>query len=218
MDGSMSFNTTNLTSVLSDLNTKISDFAAEIVLDPKILFGIGIALAAIIGLFGYKMIKLILSLSMAYVGYEVGADLIALVAEKIEGTPAWMEYVCGGLIDVVLLAMAFAKFSYVWFGSAAVLGYMVMTMFVPSTYGWLALGGALLIAMLAVMLIRTMFVLATSFISGALCVSFLSAMFPNWTLLNLGESAYAIWFVCGVAILFALVQFISNRYRGETLA
>ena len=210
-------NTTGITTMLDGLNKSISDFAAEIVINPAILFGIGIAVAAIIGLFGYKMIKLLLSLSMAYLGYGIGVEVYKLLAEKTTGVPEWMTYVCGALLAVLFLCLAFAKFSYIWFGCATVLGFAVMSVLIPEGYTWVMLGGALILGVIAIMLIRTMFVLATSLIASTLCVSFLSRILTEWSFLQIGENTYALWVVGALAVIFALVQFLSNRYRGETL-
>ncbi|MBQ9132655.1 MAG: hypothetical protein IJX62_09345 [Clostridia bacterium] len=217
MSGNASLNTNAITEMLSGLNDRISDFASDIVINSAILFGIGIALAAIVGLFGYKMIKLLLSLSMAYLGYGIGIELYKLMAEKISNAPQWMEYVCGGLLAVLFLCMAFAKFSYIWFGCATILGFTVMTVLIPAPYTWVMIGGALILGLLSVMLIRTMFVLTTSLLASTLCVNFLSQILTKWSFLRIGESAYALYVVAALAVIFALVQFISNRYRGETL-
>ena len=197
------------------LNNILVDLASKISMDTRILFGIGIGLALLVGLFGYKMIKLLLSASFAAVGYSVGVQFFHFLGSKISNFPTWMEYVCGGILAVLFICMAFAKFSYVWFGFAALMGGVVTSLFIPEEYPLLILGVALIIGLISVMLIRTMFVLTTSLGAGLLCVNFAFGIFPNMSWLNLQASQIALWIAVGIAIVLALVQFVTNRYRGE---
>lgn len=213
-----SLNLELLTSTLDNLNHTLSDLAAQFSIDVRILFGVGIGLALIVGLFGYKMIKLLLSLSFAGVGYYAGTELFLFLGSKIDGIPAWAEYVCGGVLAVVFLCLSFAKFSYVWFGSAVLLGSAVASIFIPAEYPLLILGAALIIGLISVMLIRTTFVLTTSCIAGIVCVSFTAQLLPGWTWLGLATGGYGMWIALGIALVLALIQFTTNRYRGESIA
>lgn len=200
---------------IGHLNNTLSDLAAKFSVDVRILFGVGIGLALIVGLFGYKMIKLLLSLSFAAVGYSAGTQLFLFLGSKISGLPEWAEYVCGGVLALLFLCMSFAKFSYVWFGSAVLMGGVAASLFIPAEYPLLILGAALVIGLISVMLIRTMFVLTTSFGAGLLCVNFAFGLLPSMNWLNLQSSNYALWIAVAIAVVLALVQFATNRYRGE---
>ena len=202
---------------IGNLNNILVDLAAKISVDARILFGIGIGLALIVGLFGYKLIKLLLSLSFAAVGYTVGTQLFLFLGSKITNIPTWAEYVCGGILAILFLCMSFAKFSYVWFGSAVLMGYVAASLFIPAEYPLLILGAALVIGLISVMLIRTMFVLTTSLGAGLLCVNFVFEIVPSLTWLNLQASQIALWIAVGIAVVLALVQFVTNRYRGESV-
>ena len=200
---------------VGNLNNTLSDLAAKFSVDARILFGVGIGLALIVGLFGYKMIKLLLSLGFAAVGYTAGTQLFLFLGSKIENLPGWAEYVCGGVLALLFLCMSFAKFSYVWFGSAVLMGGVAASLFIPEEYPLLILGAALVIGLISVMLIRTRFILTSSFGAGLLCVNFTFGLLPSMTWLDLQSSKYALWIAVGIAVVLALVQFASNRYRGE---
>ena len=202
---------------VGNLNNFLSDVAAKTSLDVRILLGVGIGLALIVGLFGYKLIKLLLSVSFAAVGYTVGAELFLFLGTKINSLHGWMEYVCGGIIAVLFLSMAFAKFSYVWFASAFLIGLVGASLFIPQEYSSVIFGAALVISLISIMLIRTMFILTTSFGAGILCVNFVFEIVPSLTWLNLQASQIALWIAVGIAVVLALVQFVTNRYRGESV-
>lgn len=209
------FQNPDLLKLLQSCNNAISSLADKITLDAWIAFAVAAALAAAVGAFGYKLIKLVIALGFGVGGYFIGEDLYRLLAEKFTELPDWAVYVCGGVVAVGFCVFAFLKFSYAWFGVAAIFGYIAVGHFMPDGYVLLSVGAALLIALLSVSLIRVVFILATSAMAGGFLISFLGAIFPEQGFLQIGQGWIPYVLVAVAAILFASVQFATNRQRIE---
>ena len=67
-------------SLLREINVLIKDVAASIGVLDVVLFSIGILIAVIFGILGYKIIKLTVSLGSAVIGYYAGTELFTLWA------------------------------------------------------------------------------------------------------------------------------------------
>ncbi|MBE6553802.1 MAG: hypothetical protein E7666_05605 [Ruminococcaceae bacterium] len=203
-------------SVLADLGNTIENLAEEIKIGSWILFLIGLAITVGIGFFGYKLIKLVMGLGMAYVGYFVGVEFFALVHQTLDWIPAWCAYICGAVIALLFMAFAFVKFSYTIYAAFALIGYCVVMFYTENTV--LALGGAVLLATLSVSLIRTVFITATSFFCGMLTVTFLSKLLPALTFLQFGQKNWGALVVAAIFFLVYLsVQFAINRKASECI-
>lgn len=201
-------------SALESFNGLLEEWADRLNMNVAILLWAGVALSVIIGFFGYKLIKPIMALGFGYIGYFVGEGIFDLLSEHITQIPDWTVYVIGGVVAVLFMCLAFIKFSYAMFTVAAVFGYFIAFFYTQDSV--LAIGGAFLLAMLSVLLIRTVFILLSSFVCGITTVSLLSHIFPKASLLQLGNNQWmAICLTIGIALLFAVVQFVINRHAGE---
>lgn len=209
------FQNPDILKLLRSCNEAISDLAEKVTLDAWILFAVATALALAVGIFGYKLIKLVMALGIGAGGYFVGEELYRLLAEKFTEIPDWAVYVCGGVVALVFCIFAFCKFSYAWFGTAAIIGYIAVGHFMPSGYALLTAGAALLIALLSISLIRVVFILLTSAVAGGFAISFLGQIFPEQGFLQVGEGWLPYVLVAVAAILFAIVQFAINRHKIE---
>ena len=202
--------------VLTDLNEKLSAWAKEIDISAWILFAVGLILAAAVGFFAYKLIKLIMALGFGYIGYFVGVELAGLFSDKAEWLPEWSCYVFGAAVAIVFLGMAFAKFSYALFAVSGIAGYCVTLFYFDSQV--LAVGGAIVLAVLSVTMIRTVFILASSFVCGMLCASFLAQLLPKVEFLQMVEGKwFSLCLALGLTAVFAVVQFVINRRCSETV-
>lgn len=200
--------------ILADLNQAVSDWANAHEIKAIILFALGLAASVIVGLFGYKLIKAVTGLGLAYVGYFAGAELYALLSEKLEWLPEWSCYVIGGVLAIVFFCLAFVKFSYAIFTAAGIAGYLVVLFYFENQV--LAVGGGVIAAMLSILMIRAVYILATGFACGMLSVSFLSAMLPKVDQLRLEDGNWiALFLALGLTALFAVVQFVMNRHPEE---
>ena len=202
--------------VLNDLNAAVSAWAAEINIKAWILFLVGLVISVAIGFLGYKMIKLVMGLGLAYVGYFVGVELFRILYKTYDWMPDWIMYIVGAVLAVAFLFLAFAKFSYVIFSVSALLSYFVLMFYTDNAV--LSIGVAVVIAMLSISLIRTVFIVGSSLICGVLTVSFLSQLLPKLTFLRLEEGKLVSLIIALVlAVLFAVIQFVVNRNSGETI-
>lgn len=178
-------------------------------------FAVVLVLAVILGQAGYRLIKLVTALSLGVVGYFLGEPLYALLCTRVPEAPEWLIYAFGGAVAILFFALAFAKFSYAWYGIAALFGYVLLQQLLPSGYKLLSAGGALLFAFLGVCLVRAVFILVTSLLASGVAVTCLGAIFPQQSVLQLGEHWGACAILLGLALLFAVIQFATNRKKKE---
>ena len=200
----------DLYQVLADFNDVVTDVADSIGIGAIWFFAVGLALMLVFGFGGYKLVKLITALSFGGVGYFVGVALFHFLQERAEWLPAWCVYVVGGLVAVLFLLMAFAKFSYALFAMFALAGYFVTAFYFNDVK--IALGGAIFLAMLSVFFIRWVYILTSSFLCGFFALSFLSQILPDVERLQMEEGN---WFslCCALALtlVFAVCQLVVTR-------
>lgn len=202
-------------SFLSELNRLMKEFAASICLIDTVLFVFGILAVTVFGLFGYKLIKLELSLCGAFLGYFAGKELFLFLESRVGDLPDWLIYLFGAVIAALLIVLTFWKFSYAWFCMLGAVTYAVIWYYAPENY-LLMLAGSLVVALLSIAMIRTSFVLINSFFCASLGVSFLSACLPDVTWLQITPESYGMAVVAVVAVVFALVEFmISLLWKQE---
>ncbi len=204
----------NIFQVLNDLNDAISNAAEKIGIPGLVFLLLGLALSLAIGFFGYKQVKLLMMVGLGCIGYFVGAAHIASAQESITWLPDWSAYILGAVFAICFAGLAFFKFSYALFGFSTVAAY-IMVLFYTSEQ-LIALGAAIVFAFLAVTLLRTVFILTSSALCGFLTVSFLSAIFPKASFLQLGAGKWGSM-ILSIAffVVFAVVQFVLNRHSGE---
>ena len=206
----------DLYTVLSDVNSAINGWAEKLQLESFILFILAAVLAVSVGLFGYKLIKLVSALGMAYIGYFVGIEFYHIVAPRFSWLPEWSAYIFAAVVAIAFLLLAFSKFSYTVYTMSAVMGYFITMFYVDNTV--FAVGGALIFAMLSVHFLRIVFITTTSFISGLLTVSFLSQIFPKVAIFDTSsESIPSLILAYGLVVVFAVVQFVINRNDPDLL-
>ncbi len=202
--------------LLTDFNGNIAKWA-DMSHIPTLVFGIvGILLALLLGFVGYKLIRPTMSLLMAYGGLIVGDQLFRVLDAKWINMPDWLSWFFAVGIAILFAVMAFARASYVWVILAGIGGYCTVLFYVDDVI--LALGGAVVLAVLVSYLIRTAYVLLTGIAAGLLTVDFLFILFPKATVFSLSiEKPMSLIIAGSVAMVFILTQFATNRYRGERL-
>jgi len=208
--------TKDIYQVLSDVNGAVTSLADGIGVASLYLFIAALVLTVGVGFFGYKLIKLVSSLAMAYVGYFMGIEFFNIIQPSLSWLPQWSSYVIAAVIAIAFLLLAFSKFSYTVFTLSAVIGYFITMFYVDNPV--FAVGGALVFAMLSVHFLRIVFIAETSFAGGLLAISFLSQIFPDVALFDIaGESIPTIILTYGVVLVFAVVQFVINRNDPDLL-
>lgn len=198
-------------SLLREINVLIKDFAASIGVSDIVLFAVGIAIAVVLGVLGYKVIKLTVSLGSAVIGYYAGKELFLLWEAEIGDLPDWTVYIFGAVIAAILIALTFWKFSYAWFCIVGAVVYALVWCVAPERH-LLMLAAALAAGFLAVAMLRTTFVLLQSFACASLGVSFLSACLPNVTWLQISSDTYGMAVVAAVAVVFAVIEILISFF------
>ncbi len=210
---------TDLFSLLSNLTTALNDGAAALGI-PALVFQIAaLVLAAVVGIFGYKLIKLLTAVAAGVVGYYlVGAELYFLVCSWFNLTlPDWAVYIPAAVFAILFFFLAFKKFSYTFYTVMGIIG-VVLTYFYSQNI-LLAIGGGLFLALLAMYMIRFAFVLLTSLAAGFVGVSVLSAVLPDVAILKISlENWIGIAIAGGVALVFIIIQMIITRNDQKTIA
>ena len=196
--------------MLDKVDAQLNQWASNLKLDNMIFYIAGIVLALLIGVLGYRLIKVLLAASFAYVGYLAGVELFGFLGTYAPNMPAWLSYVFGGVCAVLLFAAAFLRFSYALYTLLAMVGYHLLTVYVPD-HRFIAIAGGLLLALLAVYFVRLSFVILTSYAGALFTVGFLGKLLPNLAFLQLGTSQIAFFIVLGLILVFVLLQLLTTR-------
>lgn len=202
--------------ILEELNGKIDSWAAATKIPAIVYLIVGMALACVIGLFGYKLIKLFMAICLGSLGYVVGAELFLAFHQHYEKLPTWCAYIAGGVIAIVFILLAYRHFSYALYTLAAFCGYLITAFYVDSM--WVAIGGAILLGMISILVIRLAFVLATSLIAGALAGNFLVQILPAKLVIFQGKIGEwtPLAIMLAFAVFFFILQMATNRRRTVT--
>ena len=199
--------------ILEDMNDLVRTWAADLKISSVIFFAVGIALACVVGLFGYKLIKLMMAVCMGSVGYLVGVELFFAFYKHYEKLPEWCSYIAGGLIAIVFICLAYRHFSYALYTVSAICGYVITSFYIDNV--WVAIGGAIVLAMLSIIILRVFFVLATSLLAGAFAGNCLVQILPANLAIFQGEIGE--WVPAAIMLAFALfftiIQLATNRRR-----
>lgn len=194
----------------ASLNGRITDLAESIGVGEVLFFALGLAVAVVVGLYGYSLIKLISALSFGGIGYIVGAALFGFLDARVDWLPAWGVYLVGGVLAVAFLCMAYFKFSYALYSLFAFAGCVVTQFYCGDAT--LALGGAVVAAMLSVFFIRWTYILTCAVTCGLLAVNCLSQILPSVELVQLKSGNWlALCCTGALALVFAVFQLFTTR-------
>ncbi len=194
---------TDLFGLLAKLTDGLTQGAEGLGISPMVFYIVGLVAALGIGVFGYKLIKLLTAAIAAVIGYYfVGAELYFWLSATLNlDLPTWVPYIPAAIFGALFFLMAFKKFSYAFYTVMALLGF-VLTYFYTTNIV-LAVGGALLLALLSMFILRVSFILLTSVSAAFVGVSMVSAMVPSLELLKL---SYTNWIGLAIVGVIALVM------------
>ena len=208
----------HLKSVMGDLVASLKEIAVDINIAEGAVFVAAILFALTAGVFGYRLLKFICAAGFAAVGYVVGSALFdfLLLQEGMADLPPFLTYVIGGVVAVLFFVLGFFRFRFVLFAAAYTIGYN----FIWGFFGdrMLALGGALLLAILCVIIVRVSVILLSSFLGSFVAVTLIGQMMPaDVTMIQIqSENDFAFILALGVGLIFALLQFLFARfYKAE---
>ncbi len=194
---------------LRDATSDIKSFADEKSIGSWLLFCAGILLCLFVGLLAFRMIKLVLGLSVACFGWFAAAELYDVI-NAAHAAPEWLMYVMGAAFAVTLFVLTFERLPYVYVAMSAFSIYCVSAYYCGGNVV-ASLGLALLLGLLTTFVARVYFILLTSFVSGTVLVSCVAAMIPKLEWLQVGAGNWCfIALAAAVSLVFAIVQFATT--------
>ena len=203
--------------LLNGLNEDVIEvWADRLELGRTLAFSLCALAMLVLGFLAYRYIKLFVSVGTGVLGFVLGCRLFDAI--RADWMDDWMMWVLAAVCALVLLPLAFRRSTYVCYTAMFLLGYCIVRFYLVDHF-WVALGGALLLALFAVSHFRKMFILISSFTCGVLGCSFLFAILPNakvfeYEIFALQSGNLIFWaLVLMLTLLFALVQFAINRRR-----
>ena len=215
--GSVFFDILNAGDVASSfyvINEKLSNVATYINLPAIAMFIFGAVIAAFLGIFGYKYIKLVSTVCFAAAGYGIGAGVFGLLKEAYAwNIPDFVGIIVGVVILALLGFLAYKKFAYALFGVACFIGFALAYFIYPNYTVALAIG--IFIAMLCMYFVRHAFIILTSSFAGFALVSMFSGMLPRAPLFDLYGSIGKILALV-LVLIFVLVQLRMSRKEAKT--
>ncbi len=209
----------NVYELLKGLISRTSEAAGKLDVSQTSMFIAGAALALIIGLIGYRLIKVIMGIAIGAVGYFAGVELFVYLQENtsvIAKAPDWIGYVIGAILAVVFMSLGFSKFSYAMFAMFALIGYNFTAYYLPDR-ALLAVAGAVVLALLSTLVVRFSFIVISSAIGGFAGVMYLGELIPKANFLQLGEQKAAFWVAAGVTLFFILFQYATRNRKSGSL-
>jgi hypothetical protein len=204
-----------LSAALNLITEKLGSVATTVNVPAIAAYALGAVIAVLVGVFGYKYIKLLSAACFAVAGYGIGDALFNLVNTKFNlNLPAFVGIIAGVVLLAVLGFLAYKKVAYALFGVACFAGFVVAYFIYPNYLIALAIG--VVVAFAAMYSIRTTFVAITSFAGGVTLIAMLSAIAPDVTQLRLGEGNIGKIIAIAAAFAFSALQYrITKGKKGS---
>lgn len=209
----------NLNGLITEMIVKADQIAEKFGVATISMLIVGAVLALILGLFGYRLIKLFMGIGIGLVGYFAGLVLFSYLQETVSMfsmLPSWIAYILGAVLALIFMILGFSRFSYAMFAMFALAGYYFTDLYLPN-HLLLAIAGAAVVALLSVLLVRFSFIVVSSAIGGFVAMVYASAIFPNVGILQLGERKAALWITIGVSVFFVLFQYVTRDRKSKSL-
>ena len=171
----------------------------------KAVFAAGLILAVLVGIFGYKYIKLVSTVAFGVVGYAIGLTVFRMVEQRFAwNLPGFVDYLAGVAMLVLLGYLAYRKFAYALFIMVGAIGFLIAFFIHPSYL----LGAicAVVVALITMNFVRYGFITVLSVSAGFLSVGMVSAMFPDVRWFDLTQGIVGKILALLVSFAFVVVQ------------
>jgi hypothetical protein len=207
MNNLKEFIRTTIDGVINSLDS----FADELNVSNILVYILAALLAITVGVFGYNIIKLICAFALEPFAFSVGAALYTFLITKLSwDLPKFVYYVFAIAFAILFCYLCFKRFNLIFFAIAYVaVSNILLSVTEDAT---LATGGALLIALLCVSMLRVSAVVFTSFAGSFLTVALCGKVLTGLKFLQIATNDVAIYVALGAGVLFAIVQFVFARY------
>ena len=192
------------------ITEKVVSVAAKISVPEKAVYALGLVLAVLLGVLGYKYIKLVTTAVFGVAGYIIGFELFRMVNNHFSlDLPSSAAYVVGVVLLLALGYLSYKKFAYGMFGLAGVAGFLLAYFIYPNLF--LAIAAAVLVAMFSMYFVRYAFVSILSVAAGFLFMGMVSAFIPTLKLVSLTNGFIGKLFAMLIACVFIGIQLSVTR-------
>ena len=189
---------------------KIISVAAGINVPEKVVLVLGLILAALVGVFGYKYIKLLTTGVFGVAGYVIGFEVFTMVNRHFAwNLPGACAYIVGAVMLFGLGYLAFKKFVFALFGMAALAGFVGAYLVHPDYF--LAIAAAVIVSMVSMYFIRYAFIAIISSAAAFVTVAMVASLAPSLTWVSLIASTTGKWVALGVAIVYVIIQLLPAK-------
>ena len=198
-------NAGNVGAAINVINDQLNSLAGKINVPSIAMFIVGAVIALLVGLFGYKYIKLLSMVVFGAAGYAIGEKIFSIFKSNPDANiHDAFKYVFGIALLALLGYLAYKMFAYAMFGMACAFGFLVCYFLYPSYF--VAIAGGIVVAMLAMNYVRYAFIGILSVVAGFLTMGMLGGMFPDVKLLSLTEGIVGQLLAVVLAVLFIAFQ------------
>lgn len=199
---------------VSDVIQSIKNLAADLNVAEGLLFVVGAVLALVVGLFGYRLLKLVSAVGMGVVGFGVGSALFDFLMLQgiLPELPGFIAYILGAVLALVFAFLGYKKFTYaLFYGAFSIISGFVWGLTGDAT---IAMGLGLLLAIIAILIVRVATVLLTSFVGSFLVIGFAGQMLTDLIDINIASanSDLGLLIALGLGAIFTLLQFLFSRF------
>ncbi len=206
--------------LLNTLNDKLAELASRLHIKALILYIAMAVIAALIGLAGLHLAKLLATIGMTGFGYVLGVELLNFLKADVAWFakwPGWTAAVFGIVFALVFLLLSWKRVLHVIFSLFVVIGYLLVMHYVHDNM-LLALGAGILLALLTTFIVKFAFIIFTSLAGGFMLTSLLGAIWTKAAILQLGVNKAAVWVALGISLLFFLIQLLTTRHYDDVTA
>ena len=201
------------------LNDNLTELAAKMHVRALVLYILAAVAAALIGFVGMRMAKALSMVGVGAIGYLVGVELFNWMQGNVKGLaemPEFLAYIFGGVLAIVFFILGWKKCLLAIFVMFGLVGYNLVVSYVPDANVWLAIGGFILLAMIAALILKVAFIALTSAVGGFALAGLMGMMLPDVSWLQLGTEQNAIWVAVGVSVVMMIVQFSTTIHYSLT--
>ncbi len=202
-------------SLLQKMNAEIAEVAAKLGLYSWVLFAASAVLALIVGVAGMHLAKVLSSFATAGLAFLAGASLFSYMKVDLAWgfmakIPDYFAYILGLILAIIVFILAWKKCLHVVFAGFTVLGYVLVSFYLPEKMLIAAIGG-LILGTVALCVVRFAFVALSSVIGGSLLTSFVGAILPSVGFLQFGNGIWALVIAGALSLIFFILQMVTTR-------